>query len=184
MEFVNNFVLFFQKDTYAVVVSVLGVIVSVFALWKTKEYSRKNLENELLDIEVELSRIRIAALSLPKKEQQEIIKEVEKIELRLKSAYKNKLNVDIEEKRNKELGFIDQDFLLYAVPAIIALSFTFAIVYLLISNQSIANYQTPEILKTGITTIIGYYFGVAVNNKPRAPKSSIEDIKKQLDSLL
>ena len=76
--------------------------------------------------------------------------------------------------------------MLYGVPAIIELTFTFALVYLLIANQSVLNYQTPEILKTGITTIIGYYFGVAVKNKPDVIPSSdnFEKLRRQIEEEL
>ena len=47
------------------------------------------------------------------------------------------------------------------VPALIALALVVAFVYLVIENSAVVDYEVPGALVNSLTTILGYYFGVA-----------------------
>ncbi|MCP4976248.1 MAG: hypothetical protein GY931_08820, partial [Maribacter sp.] len=195
MEAFDTLGFLFQKDSYAVIIAIIGFVVSILALVVFRlRVKKKTLESIIVDLEAQTAKLKVESLKFPEKEQKELLEKVRQLESIIQEYYedfgKGKQDVvgELEEtvSTRKEDGFISREFLMYGVPAIIALTFTFALVYLLISNQNSASYQTPEILKTGITTIIGYYFGVAVNDGPtkNIKEASYDDIQKQLDELI
>jgi|GEM_PF-5179939 len=176
-----------EKDTYAIALSVVSVIVSISGLRLARKTKTRRVKDVVLDLEIKVAKMKLEALKLPEEERLEAQAKLEGIEEVIKDFYASEA-VDKSESRSsqKQGGFISQEFMLYAVPAIIALSFTFALIYLLIANQATPDYQTPEILKTGLTTIIGYYFGViAVKDKSAAKNesTSIENLQKQVEAL-
>lgn len=189
VEFINNLNNLFQKDSYAIVLSFAGASMGfgVLTYLLTQKNKIKTIKGVILDLEVKVAKMRVESLDLPEDERLELQDKLEKLDIIIQDFYQNASRDNTQEKsKNKQSGFISQDFMLYAIPAIIALTFTFALVYLLIANQTIPNYQTPEILKTGITTIIGYYFGVAVKDKPvvNTKSTNIEDLQKQVAELI
>jgi len=73
---------------------------------------------------------------------------------------------DVQPKKttqNNQEGNVQLDVMLLIIPGIIALAFATTFIYLLIQHQGDAGYKTPDELRTAMTTIIGYYFGIGAS---------------------
>ncbi|OED85093.1 hypothetical protein [Vibrio crassostreae] len=178
----------FEKDFWGGVLSSVAIAVSATALWSTIKKWRepKTLAQIVKEMEKDIRKIRKEyeeqKENLSKSEQLEAEEKLSKYESLIQDYYDGTLS---KRSSNKQSGFMSHDFLLYAVPAIIALTFTFTLVYLLVANQAVENYQSPEVLKSGLSTIIGYYFGVAVKNSPpQDPDKRLDELQKQLNNVL
>ena len=178
----------FEKDFWGGVLSTVAIAVSANALWSSIKRWRepKSVDQIVAEMEKDIGKIRKRyeeeKASLTEKEKFEVEEHLYKYETIIKEYYNGTLST---KKSNKQSGFISHDFLLYAVPAIIALTFTFTLVYLLVANQTVENYESPEVLKSGLSTIIGYYFGVAVKNSPpQNPDKRLDELQKQLNNVL
>ncbi len=55
-----------------------------------------------------------------------------------------------------------REFFTYAVPAVIALAFTFMLGYLIVFDPG---REIPDFLSHVLTLIVGYYFGTGVTGK-------------------
>ncbi len=75
-------------------------------------------------------------------------------------------------KDEKKKGFIDVNFLLYFVPALIAVGFSFTMLFLFIVNAEKDGYETPDSLTNSVTTILGYYFGIATSERHAKAKAA------------
>ena len=94
-------------------------------------------------------------------------------------------NTDVKKaQKNNEAGLVYNEFLVYIVPAIIAVLFAVTFLYLIIANQGKPDYSVPKELSSAMTTIIGYFFGIGVANatnkgKPLSKYEINELINKQ-----
>jgi len=173
-----------QKDTLGLLLSISAVIISIIALYYHYHKSR-NLTFDILmtQLEIKSKKARRKAQFLSGDEKADLLIKLDGIDKIIQDYHEGKLDEEISKMKQKEAGFASVDFLLYVVPAIIALTFTFTLVYLLIVNQANPQYQSPDVLKSGLSTIIGYYFGVTVKDKsnPQVPSLetiSLDEIKK------
>jgi len=84
---------------------------------------------------------------------------------------------DHDTSNSKEKGSIVLEVLLLVIPGIIALLFASTFIYLLVENKGNPNYQTPGELRSAMTTIIGYYFGIgAATAVSKGKKVTIEEL--------
>ena len=63
----------------------------------------------------------------------------------------------VHDVRSKQSGFVDQNFLIYFVPGLIALALVSLYIYLIATNGSA--YVAPESLTTLLKLILGFLFG-------------------------
>jgi hypothetical protein len=178
----------FEKDFLGGMLSVVSIAISIYGFKLARDHAKnkyKTVASVMDNMEIKITKARREGKSLSENDRKELEVKLAGLEKIIEDYRTGKME---EKTKNKQQGFISQDFMLYAVPAIIALTFTFTLVYLLISNQSNVNYQSPEVLKSGLSTIVGYYFGVAVKESPKEKSSpsemSPEEFKKQIESII
>ena len=175
------------KDTLSITLAVIATALAVTINFMKRKTYCSELDSTLKKLEKQTEKARRQSEYLSEGERIELFKKLDGIEQVINDYREGKLGKKQRITLDSESGFITHDFFLYSVPAIIALTFTFVLVYLLIVNQENQNYQSPEVLKTGLSTIIGYYFGVAVKEKPTSPAMppieslTPDDVKKMIN---
>ena len=95
---------------------------------------------------------------------------------KLLNTLKSLENTDVKKaQKNNEAGLASNEFLVYIVPAIIAILFAVTYLYLIIAHQGETNYSVPKELTSLMTTIIGYFFGMGVANATNKGKPLSKD---------
>ncbi|WP_320151037.1 hypothetical protein [uncultured Tolumonas sp.] len=159
MAFIDIIQTAFDKDTVGMILILVSTILGLISLF-AQYYHRKKINSELDLIESRVRSRRENLKNLPESDRITIEQELSAIEMKIAELRPQKYF------KNRQNGSVTQELLLHIVPVVIALSFTFTLIYLLIINQNNQNYQSPEVLKNGLSIIIGYYFGVAAKEVP------------------
>jgi len=135
----------------AVLVGLMGVFTLIFNL---KERFFKRKKDKIITIKMRNGSKYEIPSDLPEED-------FKKLFIKLKSLE----NTDVKKvQKNNEAGLVSNDFLVYIVPAIIAILFAVTFLYLIIANQGKTDYSVPNELTSAMTTIIGYFFGIGVAN--------------------
>jgi len=135
----------------AVLVGLMGVFTLIFNL---KEGFFKRKKDKTITIKMRNGSKYEIPSDLPEED-------FKKLFIKLKSLE----NTDVKKvQKNNEAGLVSNDFLVYIVPAIIAILFAVTFLYLIIANQGKTDYSVPNELTSAMTTIIGYFFGIGVAN--------------------
>jgi len=135
----------------AVLVGLMGVFTLIFNL---KEGFFKRKKDKTITIKMRNGSKYEIPSDLPEED-------FKKLFIKLKSLE----NTDVKKvQKNNEAGLASNDFLVYIVPAIIAILFAVTFLYLIIANQGKTDYSVPNELTSAMTTIIGYFFGIGVAN--------------------
>jgi len=135
----------------AVLVGLIGVFTLIFNL---KEGFFKRKKDKTITIKMRNGSKYEIPSDLPEED-------FKKLFIKLKSLE----NTDVKKvQKNNEAGLASNDFLVYIVPAIIAILFAVTFLYLIIANQGKTDYSVPNELTSAMTTIIGYFFGIGVAN--------------------
>ena len=98
--------------------------------------------------------------------------EILEMELKRLAEHNERIKRDMQERSQQQhdgpsdhskKGFLYVEVLVYVIPAMISLCLVGTFIYLIINNQSTPDYKCPEELRSGLSTVLGFYFGMGAS---------------------